>query len=150
MIDEEKTTADPLDGLANEAATAAAPALGDGVTDLDAAHVAEQPAKLSNEQALIGGLSAARDVFCAFTKLESPKTTLGDEPVQQLAKLWAPVLSKHGIELGSYLGDYALEIAAVIGTFAIAAAVRSGVNAELKAMKQNAKTEPVADAVTEQ
>jgi hypothetical protein len=56
-----------------------------------------------------------------------------------LGDLWGPVLDKHGINLGDYLGDYALEIAAAIGTFAIAAQLRTAVNAEIKAQTVDAE-----------
>lgn len=86
----------------------------------------------TNEQLLAGALSAGRETFCLFTKFESPRVTLNDDVAKQLGNLWGPVLTKHGIDLNRYMGDYALEIAAAFGTFQIAAAVRSGVVAEMR------------------
>lgn len=114
------------------------PPLGQGVTDLDTT-ATQEPQGLTNEQALGGALAAGREAFCAFTKLQSPRATLDDEAVQKLAALWGPVLSKHGIDLGRYIGDYAMEFAAVIGSFSIAGAVRAGVLAELAERKAKAK-----------
>lgn len=143
------TKPDPLDALAAQAgASMATPPLGEGVTDLDAAggHAEDAPPPMTNEQALAGALAAGREAFCVFTKLQSPRATLTDDKVQQLAGLWGPVLSKHGIDLGRYLGDYALEVAAVIGTFGIAAAVRAGVQAEMAERKRAAEALPAADS----
>lgn len=91
----------------------------------------EQPPKMSNAQILAGGLSAGRDVFCAVTKLQSPKRVLDDSKTKTIADLWAPVLDKYGFDLGAYLGDYALELTAVIGTIAIVSEVRQAVIAEI-------------------
>lgn len=122
---------DPLDQLAAQAeASLSNPPLGQGVTDLDTAGPQDPPA-LTNEQALGGALAAGREAFCAFTRLQSPRTTLDDKAVQTLAELWGPVLTKYGINVGALVEDYALELAAVIGSFGIAAAVRSGVMAEI-------------------
>lgn len=151
------TKTDPLDHLAQQAeASLSDPPMGQGTTDLDASYQQDPPG-LSNEQALGGALAAGREAFCAFTKLKSPRTTLNDDAVHQLAALWGPVLSKHGINLSQYIGDYALEFAAVVGSFTIAGAVRAGVLAELAARKAEAApkdttldTVPAAHASAEQ
>jgi hypothetical protein len=121
--------ADPLEALAAQAAS------------LEQTHDAENPPEgdaqpipqLTNAQAIAGAIGAGREAFCFFTKLNSPRRVLDDATVSGLGELWAPVLDKHGISLGDYLGDYALEIAAVIGTVAIAAQLRTAINAEIKA-----------------
>lgn len=129
---------DELDNLASAAAASMTPPpLGEGPTDLDVAAAAGQgPAPaISNADAIKGALHAAREVFCMFTKLESPRATLGDESIDQLGKLWGAVCDKRQINLAGYLGDYAAEIAAAVASISIAATVRAGVIAELAARK---------------
>lgn len=139
----DKTKPTELDNLASQAAATVTPPLGEGVTELDAAAAAGQgPAPaITNAQAIQGALVAARDVFCLFTKLESPRQTLTDAAVQQLSELWGAVCDKRQINLAGYLGDYAAEIAAGIATLSIAMSVRAGVVAELAARKP---AEPLA------
>lgn len=133
MTDTTTKTTDPLDQLANQAqASLTEPPLGEGMTDLDTVGEPAKP-EVSNAQALSAALAAGREAFCLFTQLESPRQTLSDDTVQQLAGLWAPVLEKHNINVGRYLGDYAAEIAAVMGTLTIALTVRAGVKAEIAA-----------------
>lgn len=129
---DKKTIPLPLDDLASQAELqdSAAVSAADGSAGEPAAEA------LSNEQALAGAIGMARDVFCGFTGLASPKNVLTDPAVEQLANLWAPVLRKHNIELGRYLGDYGLEIAAVMASFAIVAQLRQAVSAEISARKQ--------------
>ena len=113
--------------------------------DAGDAQAEQAPQQLTNGQLLTGAISAARDVFCIVTKLESPKQVLDAEATQKLGELWGPVLDKHGIELAKYLGDYALEIAAVIGTLTIGARLRSVVIAEIIAKRPQAAPAPAAD-----
>jgi hypothetical protein len=103
---------------------------------------------LTNAQVFAGAIAAGREVFCLVTKLQSPKIVLTDDRTTQIGALWGPVLDKHGIQLGDYLGDYALEIAAVIGTIGIAAELRTAVSAELASRKPDT-TEQAAPVVVE-
>lgn len=88
---------------------------------------------MTNAQAMAGAIAAGREAFCFFTKLESPRRVLDDDRVGQLAALADPVLTKHGIELGKYLGDYGPEIALAVGVFAVVTELRAAVAAEVKA-----------------
>lgn len=134
-----KPAPDPLDALAAQAET-----LNASEDQQQQPGQAEPIPKLTNAQAIAGAVGAGREAFCFFTKLKSPRAVLDDATVGQLGELWGPVLDKHGINLGEYLGDYALEIAAAIGTFAIAAQLRTAVNAEIKA--QTVDAEPATPA----
>lgn len=130
---------DGLDSLASQAASLTNPPLGQGTTDLDTTVPPGQqttPA-LTNAQALCGAIAAAREAFCFYTKLQSPRVVLVDEQVQNLAALWAPVLDKHGINLSKYMGDYALEMTAIVGTLTIASSLRIAVSAELAQLRED-------------
>lgn len=130
----DKPGTDPLDLLAAQAESMGAS------QDAEAQPGEAQPIPpLSNAQAIAVAIGAGREAFCFFTKLKSPRTVLDDATVGQLGELWGPVLDKHGINLGDYLGDYALEIAAAIGTFSIAAALRTAINAEIKSQTIDAE-----------
>jgi len=110
-----------------------------------AAPEAPEPAGPTNAQILAGAIAAGREVFCVVTKLEAPRHGLSDEHAAQLGALWAPVLEKHGIDMGKYLGDYALELAAAMGTFTIVVNLRKMVLYEI-AMKERAAKPPPAAA----
>lgn len=97
----------------------------------------DQPQALTNAQILGGAIAAARSVFCAVTKLESPARIIDDSAAQRLGAAWGPVLDKHGINLGDTMGAYALEFAAIVVTLEIGMQVRAAVAAELAA--RNAK-----------
>lgn len=130
MTPPQTTPQDPADSLADRTFTP----LNDEATAKDPALSAPAaPEKPSSAQIISGAVAAGREVFCLVAKLQSPKVHLDDATAQQLGALWGPVLDKHGIDLGQYLGDYALEIAAVIGTVTIGAGVRSAVLAEIAA-----------------
>lgn len=136
--------ADPLEALAAQAA---------GLEASQDAQAAPDDAQaipsLSNAQAIAGAIGAGREAFCFFTKLTSPRRVLDDATVSGLGELWAPVLDKHGIRLGEYLGDYALEIAAVLGTVAIAAQLRTAAAAEIKAQTVDAEKTSAAPHAAE-
>lgn len=107
-----------------------------------------EPEALTAAQIIGGALAAGREVFCMVTKMDSPRKTLDDDTAQRIGALWGPVLDKHGIDLGKYIGDYALEAAAVIGTITIAASVRRGVLDEMAAMdRKTDATEHATEAV---
>lgn len=86
---------------------------------------------ITNAQAFAGAIGAAREAFCFFTKLNSPKSVLTDDRVGQLGALWGPVFDKHGFSLGDIMGDYALEFSAVIGTISVVTELRAAVTAEI-------------------
>lgn len=100
----------------------------------------QEPQGLTNAQILGGAIAAARSVFCAVTKLESPARVIDDATAQRLGAAWGPVLDKHGINLGDTMGAYALEFTAAIVTFEVVMQVRTAVAAELAA--KAAKQEP--------
>jgi hypothetical protein len=135
--------ANPLDALAAQAESQHSDAL-PGATSDEA-----EALGLSNEQTIAGAIGAAREAFCFFTRLESPRRVLDDPTVSQLAALWAPVCEKHGINLGQYLGDYALELAAAIGTFTVVASLRTAVVAELASIQAAKDAKAQADTVDE-
>ena len=119
----------------------------DGDTVEPQADAAPEPEALTAAQIIGGALAAGREVFCLVTKMDSPRKTLDDDTAQRIGALWGPVLDKHGIDLGKYLGDYALEAAAIIGTVTIAASVRRGVMDEMAAMDKQASTTHEAETV---
>lgn len=136
-----KPDTDPLDAMAEQAG---APVEGQSAPLDD---VSTTPA-ISNAQILAGAIAAGRDAFCAFTKLQSPRTILTDDRVQTVGDLWGPVCDKHGWNLGKYLGDYAVEFTAIVGTIGIVAEIRAAVRAELAALK--AEQEKPADGEPQQ
>lgn len=104
--------------------------------------VIDGPQPPTNAQLLAVALTAGRDVFCGFTKLQSPLTTLPDDKVKALADAWGPVLDKHGINLTQYMGDFALEFAALAVTLQIGLEVRAGVQAEIAQREQARQVQP--------
>lgn len=143
-----KTPADPLEALASsiEQEMGAAPGAtanpGDAGQTMEAAP--EQP-PLSNAEVIAGALYGARDVFCLYTKLQSPTRTLNDQAIGVLAQRWAAVCDKRGVDLSKYFKDYTLELAAVIATVGVARAVHAGVRAELAVLHAETST-AAADA----
>lgn len=134
-----------LEQLANEADSLGATVLGDSPTDTQDA----PPPPISNAQAMAGAIGAAREAFCFFTKMESPRRVLDDATTAQLGAVWGPVFDKHGWNLGDMIGDYALEFAAVVATLGIVGQLRKAVTLELaqNAAKQAPKetAEPVPE-----
>lgn len=92
-----------------------------------------EPEKATNAQIIGAAIAAGRTVFCAVSKLDSPKIHLNDEQSQKLGAVWGPVLDKHGINLNKAMGDYALEIGAAVVTFEIVMALRTAVREEIAA-----------------
>jgi hypothetical protein len=134
---------EPADDLADRAFTAIGGSTGPESTDA----AGDAPAPLTNAQILAGAIAAGREVFCAVTKLKSPKTHLDDDTAKRLGELWGPVLEKHGWNLGEVMGNYALEVAAIIGTLTIGASVRAAVIAEI-ASQRKADDTPTDDPDT--
>lgn len=133
---------DPLDHLAAIAESSAPPSM-DSAPGSEGTDPA--PPSITNAQALAGALGAGREAFCFFTKLSAPRSVLTDSRISELAALAEPVLAKHGIDLGQYLGDYAPELALAVATFGIVVELRAAVAAEVAS---KAKTEPSAGPVT--
>lgn len=105
----------------------------------------QQPEGITNAQAFAGALAAGREAFCFFTKLDSPRRVMTDDRVGQLAALADPVLKKHNIELGKYLGDFGPEIALAVGVFSLVTELRGAVAAEIAERKAaEKKTDQVA------
>lgn len=101
--------------------------------------------EVTNAQTLAAAIGAAREAFCMFTKLQSPRVVLDDAQVQQLGALWGPVLDKHGINVAGVMGDYALEFTAIVGTVGVVMALRGAVQTEMAQRKAEAKpAEPAA------
>lgn len=92
-----------------------------------------EPEKTTNAQIIGAAIAAARTVFCAVSKLDSPKVHLNDEQAQRLGAVWGPVLDKHGYNLNKAMGDYALEIGAAVVTFEIVMNLRAAVREEIAA-----------------
>lgn len=129
---------DPLDLLANQAEQDQAQSSAGEPGAVPGA----DPQAVTNAQAVAGALAAGREAFCFFTKLESPRRVLNDDRVGQLAALADPVLAKHGIELGQYLGDYAAELALAVAAFSVVVELRAAVNAEIASKAPKADTGP--------
>lgn len=144
-----KETQTPLDVLAEEAEQVnaiegEADARQPGQPDQQAA-----PAAISNSQAVAGALAAGREAFCFFTKLQSPRRVLNDDRVQQLAALAAPVLEKHGIDLGQYIGDMGAELALAAGVFAVAIELRQACSAELASKEDQTEADIAPQTVSD-
>ena len=139
---------DPLDQLALQAELDAGPSgsTGEPGADFDQD---TQPPPVTNAQAFAGAVAAGREMFCFFTKLESPRRVLNDGRITELAALVDPVLAKHGIQLGQYLGDYGAELALAVATFSLVTELRAAVNAELaaKAPKEESAPAQMVDEV---
>lgn len=132
----------PLELIASgiEAETAEAGATGE---DGQEAHEQEQPA-VSNAEILTGALIGARDVFCLYTKLQSPARTAPDPEIAVVAQKWALVCDRKGWDLSKYLGGNMDVLAAGLATLTLARAVYAGVQVELAVL--NAQTRTVPDA----
>lgn len=97
----------------------------------------EAPQAPTNAQVIAGALAMGREVFCAVSKLKSPKIHLNDEAVQQLGAVWGPVCDKHGWDMNAAMGDWGIEIAAIVVTAQIGLTLRAAVVEEIAA--RNAK-----------
>ena len=119
-----------LDALAAEAET-----LTDTTTPGAAQGAQPEPDApgLTNAQIVGGAIAAARTVFCAVTKLDSPNVHLDDAAAQRLGAVWGPVLDKHGIDMGELMGDWGVEIAAIVVTAEIGMSLRRAVLDEIAA-----------------
>ena len=107
---------------------------------------AAPPPPLTSAQIIAGAISAGREVFCAVTQFQSPRRHLDDATAQHLGELWGPVLEKHHIDLGKYLGDWGVEIAAVLGTAGIVLTLRKAVMQE--ARERDARQDASQDDAT--
>lgn len=103
---------------------------------------APPPPPLTSAQILAGAICAGREVFCAVTQFQSPRRHLDDATAAHLGELWGPVLEKHNIDLGKYLGDWGVEIAAVLGTAGIVMTLRKAVMAEARERDQRQEAAP--------
>jgi hypothetical protein len=109
---------------------------------------AAPPPPLTSAQIIAGAISAGREVFCAVTQFQSPRRHLDDATAQHLGELWGPVLEKHNIDLGKYLGDWGVEIAAVLGTAGIVLTLRKAVMQEARERDQRQDTASQDEATT--
>lgn len=140
---------DPLDLLAGQAESVEA----DGAFTGSFGEPLPQPEPegITNAQAFAGALAAGREAFCFFTKLESPRRVMTDDRVGQLATLADPVLKKHNIELGKYLGDFGPEIALAVGVFSLVTELRAAVASEIAERKAaEKKSDQAAPGVIDQ
>lgn len=97
---------------------------------------------ISNAQVVTGTVAVMREIFCMYTKLESPRRVINDQRCTDLGGVWGPVCDKHGINLQEWLGDYMLEASAVMMTFTILGEVRAAVQAEQSAKKAAEQPKP--------
>lgn len=140
------TPADPLEALASSIEQEISAAPGGTAEPGEAGQTVAEPEQppLSNAEVIAGALLGARDVFCLYTKLQSPARTLNEQAVGVLAQRWAAVCDKRGIDLSKYFKDYTLELAAIVATVGVARAVHAGVRAEL-AVLNSQQAAPAAD-----
>lgn len=101
-----------------------------------------QPSKMTNAQIIGGAIAAGRTIFCAFTKLESPKRLLDDLTAQNLGEAWGPVCDKYGFDLGETLGGYMVEIGALILTAQVFFTLRTAVMEEMAAREAKPVEQP--------
>lgn len=135
------TPADPLEALAasvelEQAANDAAAAPGQTGQAVDVQPIPS----ISNAEVIAAAISAGRDMFCMFTKLQSPARTLDANAVQLLAQQWGGVCDKRGLNLSATLGDYALELGAVVATIAVARSVYAAARDELAVLRAETRT----------
>jgi hypothetical protein len=102
-----------------------------------------------NEQALMLVAELATPVFLTFgfpavAEVLRELHAAGPTNAQMLAKAWAPVLTKYGVNLGDLGGQYRAEIGALMITMPIAGAVWNAVKADT-----TRKANPVPKAVVE-
>jgi hypothetical protein len=94
------------------------------------------PPALPNRDAIRFGLETFRTLVCLLLKVESPKETLGDEQVRQIAEAVAPVADKYGVNLAGVFGAYAQEIAAIAVTAPILWGAWKALDAELRTKRE--------------
>lgn len=136
---------DPLEGLASEAdnlaATAAAPPLGEGVTDADVA-AREQQQEATNTELVAGMIKLARDTVTEMADVQSIQKTIGDDVANKLGAMWGEVLDGYGIRLNDQMGKHGKAIMAGLFTLAVAKSVYKGYQAELAQRKPPAAPAP--------
>ena len=135
-----------LDAIAAQAEDALQPPpLGDGVTDLDAAHADGQAVpKMTNADGLLMTVGILRGTLTGMAKLESPNTVLADDLWRDACKNVGDVLTKSGIELGDAVKDWGLEIKAAATVGPLLWAAYSAIKAEVKAKDAAAAQQPAA------
>lgn len=131
----------PLEALATEADTLAAPPLGEGVTDADVAERARQEEEVSNAELLANMIRMARDTVIEMADVQSLPHTLPDNSADQLGAMWGRVLDGYGIKLDSYMGKHGPLIMATITTLAIGRKVVQGYQQEKAARAPKPATE---------
>lgn len=138
--------ADELAGLIREADELQADA-DQASTAPGAAPGQPAPPGMTNAQCLTMALQIVRETLCSVVKVQSPRTTLDDAACSAVGEAVAPVLDKHGINLGNMAGDYMAELRALAVTVPIALAVRTALLEELAARRAKPiKPEPAAPA----
>ncbi len=128
-----RAPADPLAALASEAKAMDGPAAGVTDADVSDAQEAAKPPTLTNQQCILMAGQIVRDTLCALAKVESPRRTLDDATLGTVADAVAPVLDKHGIQLGTVGGDYMAEIRAAMVVVPVILATRAALRDELAA-----------------
>jgi hypothetical protein len=142
-----RTTApdgESMDDLRGEALQLEGDGAGGGDPPPGAGPEPAPPPKPTNAQMLAVAIQLGRDVFCDYTKFNSPRVTLADDNVVVLGDTWGAVLDKHNIDLNAYLGNFAVEMAAIMATLKIGAAVRMGVLHEMAQRDAEMKREKEA------
>lgn len=108
----------------------------------------DAPPTANNATIIAGAVSAGREAFCFFTKLQSLRVTLNDEIATGLGEAVGPALSKHGIELKALIGDFGAELTAAAALYAVVTGVIDGHRAEVAAIKASRAEAEAASAAS--
>lgn len=90
-----------LDDLASQAEAAEGEAL-PAAGGVSVAPVGPPPPD-PNEGPIAFLMAGTREVLCAVLRVESPRTTLADDKCEAIARVLAPVATKHGVRLDAVI-----------------------------------------------
>lgn len=139
-----------LDLLENQAAALDAETAAQGPEAQAAqAEAAEAMALVDQNQQACGMLLALAGQTFGIVGFPSVASVLTEDKRAALAAVWAPVLTKYGVNLGDLGGAYKEEIAAVVVTLpiglAIARAIKHDADARAKAIEPPGDQAPAAN-----
>ena len=69
---------------------------------------------VANKGVIVFLLTGFRELSCAILRVESPRRTLADPQIDQVATVLVPVCAKYGLDLSRWAGDWQLELAAIM------------------------------------
>lgn len=69
---------------------------------------------IANKGVIVFLLTGFRELSCAILRVESPRRTLADPQIDQVATVLVPVCAKYGLDLSRWAGDWQVELAAIM------------------------------------